>query len=104
MVASINQMSLASTERFLRKWPTPALFFEQLDETVQKDHEARMQREEEEALDPYAKKRAKKDDSKIGDCWIMRETAEQAGNGETIRPIGQALSTNCWKLFTADNY
>lgn len=59
---------------------------------------------EEEALVPHAKKRPKKDDPKIGDCWIMRDTAEQAGNGETIRPIGQALSTHCWKLFTADKY
>lgn len=104
MVASINQMSLASTERFLRKWPTPALFFEQLEQTMQKDYEVRMQREEEEALDSHVKKRPKKDDPRIGECWIMRETTELADNGEPIRPIGQALSTNCWKLFTADKY
>lgn len=103
-VASINQMSLASTERFLSRWPTPAVLFEQLDETIELDRGAQLKLAEEEALDPYSKKRKKKDDPKIGECWIMRETSTQADNGEIIRPIGQALSTNCWKLFTADKY
>lgn len=80
------------------------MFFEQLEDTISKDREAQFKLAEEEALDPHANKRKKKDDPKIGECWIMRETSTQADNGEIIRPLGQALSTHCWKLFTADKY
>ena len=103
-VASINQMSLTSTERFLKRWPAPAIFFEELDKTIENDKKAQLKLEEEEALDPYANKRKKKDDPKVGECWIMRETSTQVDDGDPLRPIGQALSTQCWKLFTAEKY
>lgn len=104
MVASINQMSLASTERFLQRWPTPALFFEELEGIIEEDEEKKMQLAEEEALDPHAKKRKKRDDPKIGESWITRETSSFTNDGELVRIIGQALSTNCWKLFTLGKY
>ena len=83
---------------------TPHDFFQQLEATIMKDKETQLKMAEEEALDPFAKKRKKKDDPKIGECWIMREMAELAEEGESIRAIGQALSTHCWKLFASDKY
>lgn len=97
-------MSLANTERFLSKWPTPAAFFAELEKIKLEDATLNARAAEEEALDPFALKRKKREEPKLGECWIMRQTSSQDENGETVRAIGQALSTHCWKLFTSEKY
>jgi hypothetical protein len=103
MIASINMMSLASAERFLSRWPTPGDFFEDLEKVEAEDEEAKFKLAEEETLNPNRNNRKKAVDPKVGECWIMRQTVD-AFDADTIRKIGQSLSTHCWKLFTAEKY
>lgn len=91
--ASIDQMSMEKTIRVLERFPTPAQFFTELEEAAKEDKRV------------AAKGQAlKKKEGTFGDCWIMRQTAIEDENHAVVRPIGQALSTHCWKLFAAEKY
>lgn len=102
MVASINGMSLERAIRFVERFPTPASLFGEMEEQMQvvEALQAVASGEQQAATN----KRKKKAADNYGDCWIMWQTAQEDSEGLTVRPIGQALSTNCWKLFTAETY
>jgi hypothetical protein len=89
-------MSLERTSRFLDRFTCPADFFEELAEAEEKDAE------EVANMDPA--KRGKKNQASYGDCWVMRSTLSEQEAATAVRPIGQALSTACWNLFTQKKY
>lgn len=102
MVASINGMSLERAIRLVERFPTPASLFGEMEEQMQVVEALRAVANTEEQV--AAKKRKKKAAEDDGDCWIMRQTAREDPEGLDVRRIGQALSTHCWKLFTAETY
>lgn len=102
MVASINGMSLERAIRLVERFPTPASLFGEMEGQMQVVEALRALANAEQQV--AANKRKKKSADDDGDCWIMRQTAQEDSEGLAVRPIGQALSTHCWKLFTAETY
>lgn len=86
-------MSLERAERFLKRFSTPIEFFAQLDIAETQDAI--------EAADQGSPRRKK---GAYGDCWVMRQTAGVEEGDAIVRPIGQALSTKIWDLYTAEDY
>jgi hypothetical protein len=92
MIASVNGMSLERAQSFIERFPAPGLFLDELEDVHQ----------EESTKEQLAKR--KRGQGTDGECWVMRQTAKDNEEGATVRPIGQALSTTMWNLFTAKDY
>ena len=98
MIASTNGMSLERSQIFIDRFPSPGLFLEELNEVYEEEQE------KEKAMDAAAQAKRKRTKGTDGECWIMRQTVNSDQDGLTVRPIGQALSTHMWNLFTAKEY
>lgn len=86
-------MSPELTQRFVERFPTPAVFFSDLRHAIAAD-----------ADQTSAERAAGKGKGTYGECWIMRQTLLAGEDQVSARSIGQALSTKAWKLFTDVTY
>lgn len=90
-------MSVERAVRFTERFPNPASFLTELEGAIS----ANMAEEEHFATSGAKRKRG---EGTHGECFVMRQTVNGADPAAVVRPIGQALSTTCWKLFTAEKY